>query len=130
MKIVVQFITLCMLIGFVNGQGVSQKLALAIKMLEDDSQMQSAILGFQVTDQKTGSVIFNKNSQVGLAIASSQKVITSVAALELLGSAYRYRTELAYDGRIANGILAGNLFWWVLAIPLSAVGGMIIRRSS
>ena len=47
-----------------------------------------------VIDAKTGKVVFDKNSQIGLAPASTQKIITSVTAFELLGKDYRYKTEL------------------------------------
>src|SRR5206468_2685678 len=67
-------------------------------------------LGFYVIDSKTGVTIFDRNSQVGLAAASSQKVFTSAAAFELLGNNFRYPTVLNYDGRIENGVLKGNLY--------------------
>jgi D-alanyl-D-alanine carboxypeptidase/D-alanyl-D-alanine-endopeptidase (penicillin-binding protein 4) len=47
-----------------------------------------------VINAKTGKVVFDKNSQVGLAPASTQKIITAVTAFELLGKDYRYKTEL------------------------------------
>ncbi|HRF17239.1 MAG TPA: D-alanyl-D-alanine carboxypeptidase, partial [Chitinophagaceae bacterium] len=48
---------------------------------------------FYVIDAKTGQVVFDKNSQIGLAPASTQKIITSVTAFELLGKDYRYKTQ-------------------------------------
>lgn len=47
---------------------------------------------------------------MGLAPASCQKVITAVAAFELLGKEYRYKTGFGYEGKITNGILNGNLY--------------------
>ncbi|MDB5247241.1 MAG: dacB [Segetibacter sp.] len=110
MKRVVSFAWLLMIVGFGNAQGVSKRLGDAVRALENDSQMQSAIVGIYVADQKTGAIVFERNARIGLAIASSQKVITSAASLELLGTGYRYKTELAYDGQIANGTLTGNLY--------------------
>jgi D-alanyl-D-alanine carboxypeptidase/D-alanyl-D-alanine-endopeptidase (penicillin-binding protein 4) len=54
--------------------------------------------------------VFAKNADMGLAAASSQKVITSVASLDLLGTNYRYKTNLAYNGTINNGTLRGNIY--------------------
>ncbi|MEJ7682011.1 MAG: D-alanyl-D-alanine carboxypeptidase/D-alanyl-D-alanine-endopeptidase [Segetibacter sp.] len=71
--------------------------------------MKSALIGFYVSD-RNGAVVFDKNATIGLAVASSQKVITSAASLELLGTNYRYKTELAYDGKIENGALNGNIY--------------------
>lgn len=109
MKTAVQFICSLLIAGFLHAQSISKKLDDAIKNLEADSQMKNAIIGFYVTDQN-GAVVFDKNSTVGLAVASTQKVITSAASLELLGTGYRYKTELGYDGKIENGALNGNIY--------------------
>lgn len=41
--------------------------------------------------------------------ASTIKLLTTLAALELLGPDYRWRTEAYADGTITEGVLAGNL---------------------
>jgi D-alanyl-D-alanine carboxypeptidase/D-alanyl-D-alanine-endopeptidase (penicillin-binding protein 4) len=41
--------------------------------------------------------------------ASTMKLLTTFAALELLGPGYRWRTEAYADGPISDGVLAGNL---------------------
>ncbi|MEO6330506.1 MAG: D-alanyl-D-alanine carboxypeptidase, partial [Ginsengibacter sp.] len=61
-------------------QSLKEKLSLAIKKLETDSQCRHGIISLYVTDNKTGAVIFNKNAETGLAPASCQKIITSAAA--------------------------------------------------
>ena len=50
-----------------------------------------------MVDSKTGKSIFERNAQVGLAPASTQKIITSVAAFELLGKEYRYKSIFRLD---------------------------------
>src|SRR6187549_1856610 len=75
------------------GQTVIQKLQKAFATFEKDSQLKHAISSLYVIDAKTGQVVFDKNSQIGLAPASTQKIITSVTAFELLGKDYRYKTE-------------------------------------
>jgi len=75
-------------------QSVSQKLQKAFRQFEADSQLKHAISSLYVIDAKTGKVVFDKNSQVGLAPASTQKIITSVTAFELLGKDFRYQTRL------------------------------------
>src|SRR6186997_1363317 len=74
-------------------QTVSQKLQKAYQQFENDSQLKHAISSLYVIDAKTGDVVFDKNSQIGLADASSQKIITAATAFELLGKDYRYKTE-------------------------------------
>ena len=78
------------------GQTVTQKLQKAFTSFEKDSQLKHAISSLYVIDANTGQIIFNKNSQIGLAPASTQKIITSVTAFELLGKGYRYKTEFGF----------------------------------
>ena len=94
------------------GQTVTQKLQKAFTIFEKDPQLKHAISSLYVIDANTGQVVFNKNSQMGLAPASTQKIITSVTAFELLGKGYRYKTGLGYDGNISDGFLKGNLFFF------------------
>ncbi|BBP05813.1 D-alanyl-D-alanine carboxypeptidase [Sulfuriferula plumbiphila] len=42
--------------------------------------------------------------------ASTMKLVTSYAALELLGPAYTWKTELYTDGSLVDGVLTGNLY--------------------
>jgi serine-type D-Ala-D-Ala carboxypeptidase/endopeptidase (penicillin-binding protein 4) len=92
-----------------SAQTINQKLKSAFTQFENDSQLKHAISSLYVIDAATGKIVFDQNSQIGLAPASTQKIITSVTAFELLGKDYRYKTELGYDGKIENGILKGNL---------------------
>src|SRR5882757_6566057 len=91
-------------------QSLTDRMQTALKKMETDPQMKHAILSLYVEDIKTGAVVFDRNSQVGLAPASCQKLFTSVAALELLGPDYRYRTSLGYSGKIEKGMLKGDLY--------------------
>ena len=78
-------------------QPVSQKLQKAFQQFEKDSQLKHAISSLYVIDANTGQVVFDKNSQIGLAPASTQKIITSVTAFELLGKEYRYKTVFSIE---------------------------------
>src|SRR5688572_19378271 len=89
----------CLLIAANSfAQVVSQKLQKAYQQFENDAQLKHAISSLYVIDAKTGKVVFDKNSQIGLAPASTQKIITSATAFELLGKDYRYKTEFGYIG--------------------------------
>ncbi len=96
---------------FSFGQTVETKLANAMKGLEKDGQFKHAILSLYVVDSKSGKVVYDKNSQAGLAPASCQKVITSASVFELLGGAYKYKTEMAYSGAINDSVLNGDLYF-------------------
>ncbi|HEX3168481.1 MAG TPA: D-alanyl-D-alanine carboxypeptidase, partial [Chitinophagaceae bacterium] len=65
------------------GQTITQKLQKAFTAFEKDSQLKHGISSLYVIDATTGKVVFDKNSQIGLAPASTQKIITSVTAFEL-----------------------------------------------
>lgn len=67
--------------------------------------------GLEVVDVTTGAKVFGRNDDRMLRPASTMKVITSAAALRRLGPAYRFTTDLFYDGEIKpNGVLEGNLY--------------------
>ncbi len=91
-------------------QTISQKLQTAFTQFEKDPQLAYAISSLYVIDAKTGKLIFEKNARVGLAPASTQKIITSVTAFELLKKDFRYETILQAVGEIRDTVLQGNLY--------------------
>ena len=88
-------------------QPLRVQLEKAVAQLEKDSQFAHAIISINVVDGKTGKPVYEKNTQIGLAPASCQKVITSAAAFELLGNDFRYKT---YIGKDYSASGAGSLF--------------------
>ncbi len=94
MKKIVLIFHVSLFTFYLQAQTVTQKLQKAFTAFEKDPQLKHAISSLYVIDANTGQVVFDKNSQVGLAPASTQKIITSVTAFELLGKDYRYKTEL------------------------------------
>lgn len=76
----------------ISGQSLSERIEKSITQLERDSQFEHAIISLYIIDGKTGRSVFEKNTQIGLAPASCQKVVTSAAAFELLGKEYQYKT--------------------------------------
>ncbi len=101
---------LCFVYSIAFAQSIETKLSNAVKLLETDAQFKHALLSLYVVDSKTGKVVFDKNSQIGLAPASCLKVITSTTAFELLGKDYRYKTDFGFDGNVEGNTLNGNLF--------------------
>lgn len=89
-------------------QKVAQKLQKAFQQFENDSQLKHAISSLYVIDAKTGQVVFDKNSQVGLAPASTQKIITAATAFELLGRDFGYKTFFYLNGPVKNDTLNGD----------------------
>jgi serine-type D-Ala-D-Ala carboxypeptidase/endopeptidase (penicillin-binding protein 4) len=95
---------------FSFAQTVQQRLNNAVQILLKDEQMKHSILSLYVVETNTGKLVYNLNEQIGLAPASTQKLFTSIAAFELLGKDYRYKTDIGYDGEIKNGALNGNFY--------------------
>lgn len=91
----------------VVAQSVSEKLSAAFTAFENDSQLKSGLASIYVIDGTSGNVIFEKNSRIGLAPASTQKIITAATAYELLGKEFHYETKFGYYGSLKNGQLDG-----------------------
>jgi D-alanyl-D-alanine carboxypeptidase/D-alanyl-D-alanine-endopeptidase (penicillin-binding protein 4) len=109
MKKLVLVISYWLLVAGVNAQTAAQKIQTAFRQFEDDPQLKNALSSLYVIDAATGEVVFDKNSQVGLAGASTQKIVTAATAFELLGKDFRYKTELGYFGKLKHDTLDGWL---------------------
>jgi D-alanyl-D-alanine carboxypeptidase/D-alanyl-D-alanine-endopeptidase (penicillin-binding protein 4) len=66
-------------------------------------------VGYLLLDIETGQVLAELNADLPLIPASTTKLATAVAALDVLGPEHRYRTELLADGPIEHGALQGDL---------------------
>jgi serine-type D-Ala-D-Ala carboxypeptidase/endopeptidase (penicillin-binding protein 4) len=99
----------CLIAHYCWGQSVTAKLNTALQQLAQDAQFKYATVGMYVINSETGALVFEKNAQLGMAPASSQKVVTSVTAFELLGKDYQYTTTLGYAGKINKDVLEGAL---------------------
>ena len=84
------------------GQTLTQKLQKAFLRFEADSQLSHAISSLYIIDAAGGKVVFDKNSGIGLAPASTQKVITSATAFAMLEKNFRYTTSFATGSNTGN----------------------------
>jgi serine-type D-Ala-D-Ala carboxypeptidase/endopeptidase (penicillin-binding protein 4) len=91
----------------VHSQSITTKISKAYTIFEKDSQLKNAIASLHIIDAKTGKVVFSKNATIGLAPASTQKIITSATAYEWLGKDFRYVTEFGYR---LNGNSPADIF--------------------
>lgn len=74
-------------------------------------KIENASLGIKVMNLETNKTLFELNSHKSLVPASNMKLLTTGAALEVLGADYRFKTILAYDGQIgSDGTLNGNIY--------------------
>lgn len=103
---------LCALIIGIGAQAqeIQQQLEQSVQKFLADSQMRAGVIGLYISDASTGAVVYQLNSKLGFTPASTQKIVTSVAAFDLLGAGYRYTTTIAFRGKKINGTLAGSIY--------------------
>ncbi|MGC2165861.1 MAG: D-alanyl-D-alanine carboxypeptidase/D-alanyl-D-alanine-endopeptidase [Gallionella sp.] len=68
-----------------------------------------ANVGILVQRIDSGTPLLSHNAARAMNPASTMKLLTTIAALDILGPAYRWKTEVFLDGKLENGVLEGNL---------------------
>ncbi|GAB5518306.1 MAG: hypothetical protein RhofKO_05570 [Rhodothermales bacterium] len=96
-----------LLSGFTLPGDTPARLTDRIDQILFDEQADAAFWGIYVQDLTTGRVLVERNMDKSFMPASNQKLITTAAALDLLGPDFRYETRLHLDGAITDGILTG-----------------------
>ena len=75
------------------------------------ANLKHANIGIKVVEIPSGKTVHSYNEQLSLCPASCMKLVSSAAALELLGADYTYKTTLFTDGTInAQGVLQGDVY--------------------
>ncbi|WKS94596.1 D-alanyl-D-alanine carboxypeptidase/D-alanyl-D-alanine endopeptidase [Riemerella columbina] len=87
-----------------------QQVDYTIERLLDDPMLRNAQWGFVIYDPKKKQVISAYNEDTPLVPASTTKLLTTNAAMSIMGTKFRYNTQLEYSGNINNGVLEGNLY--------------------
>ncbi len=68
------------------------------------------VIGVSVLDANSGQSVFEYKSDARMAAASNAKIITTAAALDILGPEFQFRTELLAGKIDSNGVLKGDLY--------------------
>ncbi|MFI4890534.1 MAG: D-alanyl-D-alanine carboxypeptidase/D-alanyl-D-alanine-endopeptidase [Steroidobacterales bacterium] len=97
-------------------------------------------VSFVVIDTATGRTVAEANADIPRSPASTMKVVTTYAALDVLGPAYVWHTRALARGEIHDGVLDGDLVlqgggdpyltlerWWGFARQLRDAGLRSIR---
>jgi len=78
---------------------------------EDPYALDHATVSIYAVNHVTGKILFDQNSHLSLVPDSCLKIVTTGAALQLLGKDKRFETHLEYDGSIDNEkTLHGNVY--------------------
>ena len=81
----------------------------ALQNLLERPDYQHASVGIHIIDLNNEKEVFGYNSEMLMIPASTMKLVTSAAALEMLGPDYRFQTKIGYTGNIVDGTLNGDL---------------------
>ncbi|MDD3875709.1 MAG: D-alanyl-D-alanine carboxypeptidase/D-alanyl-D-alanine-endopeptidase [Bacteroidales bacterium] len=81
-----------------------------LENLKTDSNLHHASLSYIFYNLTKDTIISSHNPELSLMPASTLKLLTTAAALEILGPNTRFRTRLAYDGSITGKTLTGNIY--------------------
>lgn len=116
------------------------ELPIAVTQALQDAQVSENNVAVFVQAVNEPQPAISHNAEAGFNPASTMKLLTTYAGLELLGPDYRWRTEVYTDGELHDGVLDGNLIlkgdgdpyfmaedWWRLLGRLRQLGVRDIR---
>jgi len=85
-------------------------LSKSIQLILADTALSRAQVGVSIRNVQTNSIVFDKNGDQSFTPASNLKLLTSAAAITILGEDYRFVTKVLYSDSIRNGTFYGTLF--------------------
>ena len=99
---------LCLL-GLLAGTGFASTLPESVTAALARAHIPLSSVGIVVRQVDADKPVVSLNAERPMNPASTMKLLTTYAALETLGPAYRWKTEAYLDGRLEDGVLQGNL---------------------
>lgn len=105
-------IVLCLLWNVIANQAVALGASLPTEFTSALSQsgVPADSVAVFVQDVDAAEPILLHQAQKAMNPASTMKLVTTYAGLEILSPAYRWKTEIYHDGALAQGVLSGNLY--------------------
>ena len=100
---------LLVLAGPAAGVPQAAQLPLLVQAALDVRQIPNDSLSVYVQDMDSGEVVLRWNDSVARNPASSIKLLTTLVALDMLGPAFTWKTDVYLLGDIENGRLQGDL---------------------
>ena len=79
------------------------------KKLYQNSAFQNSVTAYFIKNITNNQIIDKHNEELFLTPASTQKIITTSLALDILGKDYEFYSYVALNGNIQNQILQGDL---------------------
>lgn len=101
----------CVLFSFSNASAaVNSAVPANVQKALTANKLSTNSLGVQLVPLTGSGTITSINAQQSMNPASTMKLVTTWAALELLGPTYQWSTEFYTDGALRDGVLTGNLY--------------------
>ena len=90
-------------------------------LISEDTLLQRSQLGLHVVDLTSAEVLYARNAHQRMRPASTEKVATAIAALDLLGPNFSLTTQLLSSAGITGSTLDGDLYLKGVMDPLLSV---------
>lgn len=75
-----------------------------------DARLDGATTAISIRNASDGELVYSKLGDTRVKPASIMKLLTGATALETIGPAHKFKTEVYADGPIKDGVLQGNLY--------------------
>jgi D-alanyl-D-alanine carboxypeptidase/D-alanyl-D-alanine-endopeptidase (penicillin-binding protein 4) len=85
-------------------------LGAALDHILADHRYAGSQVGLEVRDADTGDILYEHDAETRLLPASNAKLLTSTAAMDVLGPDYRFTTSVSASRAPRHGTLLGNLY--------------------
>ncbi|WP_332846230.1 D-alanyl-D-alanine carboxypeptidase/D-alanyl-D-alanine endopeptidase [Pseudomonas lactucae] len=108
---------LCMSFLLAGCASVSPSSTATLDQLLADPALNGATVSLMVRDARSGNTLYQHNPRTRLVPASNLKLLTTAAAMEVLGPHYRFSTQLRSNGVRQGERLTGNLYLRGLGDP-------------
>jgi D-alanyl-D-alanine carboxypeptidase/D-alanyl-D-alanine-endopeptidase (penicillin-binding protein 4) len=93
-----------------DGAGLPADATAAIHAQLKKAEGRRGTAACRVVDLDTGETLFDAKGSQPLSPASNMKLLTTAAALKLLGGKFKFRTQLLADAEVSGGTLKGPLY--------------------
>jgi len=108
-KMKLRIIILVAVLFFTNRSAAQPGFEELIQSLMSQENYKYASAGIHIVDLSSGEEVYGLNSDKLMIPASTMKLVTSAAALQILGPDYRFHTKIGYTGEIVDATLHGDL---------------------
>ncbi len=109
LAVVIRFLLLFLLLRSF-GLTAQSSVAQAVAQFSNDPELRGATVAIDVIKVSTGERVASYRPELSCIPASTQKLLTTAAAMDILGEGYRFTTQLLVTGKIEGGVLQGDVY--------------------